>query len=449
YPNVTLWDLPGIGTTNFPADQYLKHVGFERFDFFIIISDTRFRENDVKLAKEIQKMGKKFYFVRSKVDIDLQNAQRSQRNFDAEQTLALIRENCKEGLLKEGVQAPQVFLLSNFELQRHDFHRPHATLERELPEHKRDALLVSLANMSLKIIKKKKEAFKSKIPHYAFVSAACAAVIMADFLDTTEIKEALQNNNQALAVDKIKKLLERAENTPLNIGITGESGSGKSSFVNAFRGVDHRDNQAAPTGVVETTTEVRAYPHPSYPNVTLWDLPGIGTTNFPADQYLNYVEFEKYDFFIIISDTRFRENDVKLAKEIQKMGKKFYFVRSKVDIDLQNAQRSQRNFDAEQTLALIRENCKEGLLKEGVQAPQVFLLSNFELQRHDFHRLHATLERELPEHKRDALLFAMPNMSLEIIEKKKEAFNSTKLVLVWTDPHCSGLLTAQVYRWKI
>ncbi|XP_056880927.1 interferon-inducible GTPase 5-like [Takifugu flavidus] len=121
-------------------------------------------------------MGKKFYFVRSKVDIDLQNAQRSQRNFDAEQTLALIRENCKEGLLKEGVQAPQVFLLSNFELQRHDFHRPHATLERELPEHKRDALLVSLANMSLKIIKKKKEAFKSKIPHYAFVSAACAAV---------------------------------------------------------------------------------------------------------------------------------------------------------------------------------------------------------------------------------------------------------------------------------
>ncbi|TWW71574.1 T-cell-specific guanine nucleotide triphosphate-binding protein 1 [Takifugu flavidus] len=408
YPNVTLWDLPGIGTTRFPADQYLKHVGFERFDFFIIISDSRFRENDVKLAKEIQKMGEKFYFVRSKVDNDLQNAQRSQRNFDAEQTLALIRENCKEGLLKEGVQAPQVFLLSNFELRRHDFHRLHATLERELPEHKRDALLFAMPNMSLEIIEKKKEAFKSKIPHYAFVSAACAAVIMADSLDTTEIKEALQNNNQALAVDKIKKLLERAANTPLNIGITGESGSGKSSFVNAFRGVDHRDDQAAPTGVVETTTEVRAYPHPSYPNVTLWDLPGIGTTRFPADQYLKHVGFERFDFFIIISDTRFRENDVKLAKEIQKIGKKFYFVRSKVDNDLQNAQRSQRNFDAEQTLTLICENCEEGLLKEGVQAPQVFLLSNFELRRHDFHRLHATLERELPEHKRDALLLPCP-----------------------------------------
>ncbi|XP_056915176.1 interferon-inducible GTPase 5-like isoform X1 [Takifugu flavidus] len=254
--------------------------------------------------------------------------------------------------------------------------------------------------------------------------ASCVQVIMADFLDTTEIREALQNNNQALAVDKIKKLLERAANTPLNIGITGESGSGKSSFVNAFRGVDHRDDQAAPTGVVETTTEVRAYPHPSYPNVTLWDLPGIGTTRFPADQYLKHVRFERFDFFIIISDTRFRENDVKLAQEIQKMGKKFYFVLSKVDNDLQNAQRSQRNFDAEQTLALIRENCEEGLLNEGVQAPQVFLLSNFELRAHDFHRLHATLERELPEHKRDALLVSLANMSLGDHEKKKEAFKS-------------------------
>uniref|UniRef100_H3CFU8 IRG-type G domain-containing protein n=1 Tax=Tetraodon nigroviridis TaxID=99883 RepID=H3CFU8_TETNG len=257
-----------------------------------------------------------------------------------------------------------------------------------------------------------------------FTGVDSKRLIMADFPDMTEIKEALQSNNQALAVSKIKELLEKTANTTLNIGITGESGSGKSSFVNAFRGVDHRDEKAAPTGVVETTTVVKEYPHPSYPKVSLWDLPGIGTTKFPADEYLKHVGFERFDFFIIISDTRFRENDVKLAKEIQKMGKKFYFVRSKVDNDLQNAQRSQRDFDANQTLSLIRENCKQGLLKEGVQAPQVFLLSNFELQRHDFHRLHETLERELPDHKKNVLLFAMPNVSLEIIEKKKEAFSS-------------------------
>ncbi|CAF90115.1 unnamed protein product [Tetraodon nigroviridis] len=105
------------------------------------------------------------------------------------------------------------------------------------------------------------------------------------------------------------------------------------------------------------------------------------------------------------------------------MGKKFYFLRSKVDNDLLNAQRSQRDFDPEQTLSHIRENCEQGLLNAGVQA-QVFLLSSFELQRYDFHRLHETLERELPEHKKDVLLVAMPNISLEIIEKKKKAFKS-------------------------
>lgn len=176
-----------------------------------------------------------------------------------------------------------------------------------------------------------------------------------------EIKDALQNNDQALAVAKIQEYLHKEKNTPLNIGITGESGSGKSTFVNVFRGIDHEDERAAPTGCVETTMEVTSYPHPNYPNVTFWDLPGIGTMKFPADEYLKRVGFEKFDFFIIISSTRFRENDVKLAQEIQKMGKKFYFVRSKIDNDLQNEKKSKRKFDAEKTLAQIRENSIQGM----------------------------------------------------------------------------------------
>ena len=175
-----------------------------------------------------------------------------------------------------------------------------------------------------------------------------------------EMKEALQNNEPAEAAAKIQEYLDQQNKIPLHIGITGESGSGKSTFVNAFRGIDNRDEGAAPTGCVETTSEGIPYHHPNYPNVTLWDLPGIGTTNFPADKYLEHVGFEKFDFFIIISDTRFRENDVKLAQEIQKMRKKFYFVRSKIDNDLRNEERCQREFNAERTLAQIRENCIQG-----------------------------------------------------------------------------------------
>ncbi|XP_067471361.1 interferon-gamma-inducible GTPase 10-like [Thunnus thynnus] len=222
-----------------------------------------------------------------------------------------------------------------------------------------------------------------------------------------EIKEALQNNEHDVAVAKIQEYLDQQDKIPLHIGITGESGSGKSTFVNAFRGIDNKDERAAPTGCVETTSEVTPYHHPNYPNVTLWDLPGIGTTKFPADKYLEHVGFEKFDFFIIISATRFRENDVKLTQEIQKMGKKFYFVHSKIDNDLRNEERSQREFNAERTLAQIRENCIQGLQKQGVEAPQVFLVSSFDLHLYDFHLLEETLERELPAHKRNALLLIL------------------------------------------
>ncbi|XP_053192065.1 interferon-inducible GTPase 5-like [Scomber japonicus] len=248
--------------------------------------------------------------------------------------------------------------------------------------------------------------------------------IKEEWVILEEIKEALQNSDQSRAAENIQKYLNKVENIPLNIAITGETGSGKSTFVNAFRGIDKEDDGAAPTGVVETTMEVTPYPHPNYPNVTLWDLPGIGTDSFPAEQYLEHVGFEKFDFFIIICDTRFRENDVKLAQEIQKMGKKFYFVRSKIDNDVYNEKRSQREFNEETTLAQIREDCIKGLQKLGVKAPQVFLVSSFDLHLYDFRLLEETLERELPEHKRNALLFSMPNVSLEIINKKKKALKS-------------------------
>ncbi|XP_074548514.1 interferon-inducible GTPase 5-like [Halichoeres trimaculatus] len=238
-----------------------------------------------------------------------------------------------------------------------------------------------------------------------------------------EIREALLNNDEASAAAVLQQYLQEQENIPLNIAVTGDTGSGKSTFVNTIRGVGDDAEGAAPTGVVETTKEVTPYPHPNFPNITLWDLPGIGTMKFPAAEYLKKVGFERFDFFIIVSADRFRENDVKLAKEIQRMEKKFYFVRSKIDNNIRD-ERRKRDFSEERTLKQIRDNCTQSLQDQGFRSSQVFLVSGFDPHLYDFPDLLRTLERELPEHKRDAFMLAMPNTSLEMIDRKKEAFQS-------------------------
>ncbi|XP_034722291.1 interferon-inducible GTPase 5-like [Etheostoma cragini] len=246
-----------------------------------------------------------------------------------------------------------------------------------------------------------------------------------DIEQIAAIKEELQTNGPASAAAKIQDYLDKQDNVQLNIAITGESGSGKSTFVNAFRGIPNRDKErAAPSGVKETTTDPTPYPHPNYPKVTLWDLPGIGTIRFPADEYLKKVGFDRYDFFIIISADRFRENDVKLAKEIQKMGKKFYFVRSKIDNNIRDEKKTRGSeFNDEEILKEIREDCIQGL--EGhVESPRVFLVSSFELHLYDFRLLEKTFAEELPANKRKVLLLALPNVSLEIIRKKKGALQA-------------------------
>ncbi|XP_051729792.1 interferon-inducible GTPase 5-like [Ctenopharyngodon idella] len=241
--------------------------------------------------------------------------------------------------------------------------------------------------------------------------------------DLEDIKESISTQDLPSAVQTIKEYLKKQDLVELNIGVTGESGSGKSSFVNAFRGLGDEEEGSAETGPVETTIKPQVYLHPKYKNVKVWDLPGIGTPNFKADEYLDLVEFERYDFFIIIALDRFRECHTQLAKEIMRMGKKFYFVRSKIDASI-DAEKRKKNFDQEKTLDIIRKDCENGLKKIGIEDPVVFLISNFELGKYDLNLLQERMEKELPQHKRRVLILALPNITLEINEKKKKALEA-------------------------
>ncbi|KAG6924478.1 immunity related GTPase cinema [Chelydra serpentina] len=252
-----------------------------------------------------------------------------------------------------------------------------------------------------------------------------------------EFMDLFKDKGQAEVVSIVQGELESFESTMLNIAVTGETGAGKSSFINALRGLTAEDDGAAPTGVTETTTEPTVYPYPNHPNVRLWDLPGIGAPDFQPKTYLRKVNFKRYDFFVIIASERFKCNHAALAREIERMGKRFYFVRSKVDEDLRNEERDHpRTFSQERVLERLRMDCRKHLERAGISNPEIFLLSSCEFTRYDAPALLKALQDDLPSLQRLAFLLSLPNLSAEIIEEKKAALKK----LIWLISLLSALV---------
>ncbi|XP_060233205.1 interferon-inducible GTPase 1-like [Meriones unguiculatus] len=246
----------------------------------------------------------------------------------------------------------------------------------------------------------------------------------------------LKKGNIQGANSVINDALKNIDNAPINVAVTGESGAGKSSLINALRGVKDDGEGAAETGVTETTMDIKSYKHPKIKNLTLWDLPGIGTLKFPPKSYLEKVEFKKYDFFIVASSQRLTIHEVELAKAIRLMNKNYYFVRTKVDFDLDNEKKAKpRTFNRENTMENIRKSYLKVFIDNQIGEPQVFLISNHDLSDYEFPILMDTLVKDLPAQKRHNFMLSLPNVTEAAIERK---YNSAKQC-VWLEALKDGV----------
>ncbi|XP_065430063.1 interferon-inducible GTPase 5-like isoform X1 [Chrysemys picta bellii] len=254
--------------------------------------------------------------------------------------------------------------------------------------------------------------------------------------ESEEFQAAVHAGNLTEAIAVVKKSDALLKNTQLDVAITGEQGSGKSPFINAIRSLADDDEGAAETEVMDSAKEPTPYPHPKHPNVTMWDLPGIGTPNYPANTYVEKVDFARYDFFIIITAVQFRESDANLAQEIQRMGKKFYFVRSKVDMDLCCERKGKTKVKEETVVQTIRNDCIRNLQKAGILSPQVFLVSRWDFEKYDASRLQETFSNELDTHRRHAIFHVLLSTSEQPLNWKKEAVEQQ----IWKQAFKSGAI---------
>ncbi|XP_073703729.1 T-cell-specific guanine nucleotide triphosphate-binding protein 2 [Garra rufa] len=203
-----------------------------------------------------------------------------------------------------------------------------------------------------------------------------------------KIKDVFASKSPEEIPHQLMSLLEVFDHFKIDIAVTGESGAGKSSLINAILGLNPDDRRAAETGVVETTMEATLYVHPDLPHIRLWDLPGMGTTSFTSKSYVKTMNFDLYDMFMVVISERVRENNMLLVDEIKQRKKPFYFIRTKIDNDVRRKKSKHLKMRA---LDQMRQDCEKNLEEKKVD-PHVFLVSTHDTEDYEFRKLMHTFK---------------------------------------------------------
>ena len=204
----------------------------------------------------------------------------------------------------------------------------------------------------------------------------------------------------------------------------------------SFTRLEDYDKEAAKVDVTECTQDLQRYEDPDNANIEYWDLPGIGTPNFPAKTYFEDVKLDEYDTFVIFIDTRCRENDLELARKITSLGKKYFFVRSKIDQDVQNAERSSlpESFNEATVLEKIRSECSKKLGDLLSKKENIFLISCHVREKWEFSLLRQANLYALEQNQRDAMIRLLENASKKALEEKVRVLGGD----IWKNSALSG-----------
>ncbi|KAI6040380.1 interferon-inducible GTPase-domain-containing protein [Pisolithus marmoratus] len=156
-----------------------------------------------------------------------------------------------------------------------------------------------------------------------------------------EIERQLRIGTQPVVVptpEEIRLARERVryDDAVSHIAIAGIAGSGKSSLINALRGLNNNDRNAAPTGVNETTLEISRYVDAHNPQLAWYDIPGSGTARTPDWQYFHSQGLYVFDCILVLINDRFTTTDLAILTNCHHFRIPTFIVRSKSDQHISN-----------------------------------------------------------------------------------------------------------------
>ncbi|CAB3991261.1 interferon-inducible GTPase 5-like [Paramuricea clavata] len=403
-PNIRFWILTmSIHDATFPC------LEIEKYDAFLIFTAGFFSERHKQFAEMIKYNNRPLFFIRIIIDYDLP---KEEDEILTEQLLKDLRRSLAVKLQDLHLGEDEIYLISNHHPNKWDFLKLTKAIADALPSSKKECFI--------KIPKIQELVASEKFQDFIQGIEAKNKSIKRFFGNVHEVEQSFLRSGIVGVQRAMKKKLERWKEVTINLAIVGNSGVGKSSFINTIRGLEDNDPLAAETGIEEKTQAPTPFYHPTYQNVCFWDLPGIGTPTLPdIETFCKKFAIEKYDTFLIMSATRFTEYDLQLAMKIQSMEKSFFFIRTKIDNDKKAEKRKlKKEFNEEEMLKTLRNGCVENLQNFNFGEDKIFLISNWAPTKWDFDRLKLAILDQLPSKQKELLTFSLCTCSKTLLKEK-------------------------------
>ena len=209
-------------------------------------------------------------------------------------------------------------------------------------------------------------------------------------------------------IDKMQKDYQKKKEAIVNIAISGQSGAGKSSLINAIVG-----KKVAEVGSTETTMEIKKY---ESNGIHFSDLPGCGTLKFPKDTYIDNCKIGSFDAVIIVTANRFMENDFWLISEMVRLGRPIYLVRTKMDEAISN-EMNDNGLTEYQTYEKVKSDIKNNI--KSLVVSGIYLTTSRNSNKFDLPKLLIDVSANLDKIKRIRFLSDIAPLNKEILEDKK------------------------------